>query len=62
MNDGKITIEFTKDECMKVQVEEINGMQLTIAIVALMEKLTKETGMPLELVLATVKANIENQD
>ena len=62
MNDGKITIEFTKDECMNVQVEEVNGLQLTIATISLIKQLTEQTGMPLEIVLAMVKEGIESQD
>lgn len=62
MSDGKITIEFTKDECMNVQVEEVNGLQLTIATISLIKQLTEQTGMPLEIVLAMVKEGIESQD
>lgn len=62
MNDGKITIEFTKDERMNVQVEEVNGLQLTIATISLIKQLTEQTGMPLEIVLAMVKEGIESQD
>lgn len=62
MNDGKITIEFTKDERMNVQVEEVNGLQLTIATISLIKQLTEQTGMPLKIVLAMVKEGIESQD
>lgn len=61
MNDGKITIEFKKDEIMNTEVEDVNGLQLMIAIMSLIKQLTEETGIPLESMLATIKATIEAQ-
>lgn len=61
MNDGKITIEFKKDEIMNTEVEDVNGLQLMIAIMSLIKQLTEEIGIPLESMLATIKATIEAQ-